>query len=83
MGVMNCSRRECSSIMCDTYIESIGYVCYECQAEFKEYLQKNGLNPTTESQIKEELEKFMITPKGSHKEGKDISVDDFFNERTR
>ena len=69
--------------MCDTYIQSIGYICSDCKSEFKDYLQKNGLNPTTEGQINMELEKFMVISKDQYVDGKDTTVDDFFNERTQ
>lgn len=78
MGVMSCSRKDCDNIMCDIYVESIGYICYDCKSEFKDYLQKNGLNPKTEGHIKKELEKFMATSKEQCNE---ITVNDFFNER--
>lgn len=80
MGVMNCSRKNCGHIMCDTYVESIGYICSECNLEFKEYLKNNGLNPTTEGQINRELEKFMITTKYDNNE---TDVESFVNERTQ
>lgn len=83
MGVMSCSRRECNNIMCDTYVDSVGYVCNDCKEEFKEYLQKMGFSPKTEGQITKEVEKFMATSKGSYAEGNEISVDDFFDERSR
>lgn len=35
MGVMTCSRSDCENIMCDTYVPSVGYICSECQEEFK------------------------------------------------
>jgi len=35
MGVMSCHRKCCENIMCDTYIDGIGYVCNDCQTEFK------------------------------------------------
>ena len=38
MGVMSCSRNNCDNIMCDTHIYDVGYICWECQKEFKEYL---------------------------------------------
>ena len=69
--------------MCDTYVQSIGYICADCKAEFKEYLQKNGLNPATEGKIKTELEKFMKTRKDTYIDGNETTVDDFFNEYTR
>ena len=83
MGVMACSRKDCDSIMCDTYVQSVGYVCSNCQSEFKNYLQKNSLDPTTEGQIKKELEKFMTTSKDLYVDGEVITVDDFFTKQTR
>lgn len=83
MGVMSCSRKDCDNIMCDTYVIKVGYVCNECKREFKDYLDKNNLDPNTEGQITVELLKFMATGKDTYIEGKLISVDDFFNEHTR
>ena len=80
---MSCSRKDCDGIMCDTYVSSVGYICYECQSEFKEYLEKEDLNPKTEGQIIRELEKFMVTTKDKYVEGKETTVCDFFEERTR
>lgn len=40
MGVMNCSRKDCSSIMCHTHISGVGYICSDCQTEFKNFLCK-------------------------------------------
>ena len=79
MGVMSCSRITCEKIMCDTYIDRIGYVCYECESEFKEYLTKKGINPKTEGEIHKVLNIFMNTSKGSYESGNDIDVDDFFS----
>lgn len=83
MGVMSCRRDGCTQIMCDTYIDGIGYVCYECQREFKEYLIQEGAQASTEGQIHKALKTFMDTYKGRHEQGNDISVDDFFNRNTR
>jgi len=80
---MNCSRKNCDNIMCDIYVQSVGYICNPCTSEFKEYLQKNGLNPKTEGQINSELELFMATAKDAYCDGNEITVNDFFNERTR
>lgn len=79
MGVLNCSRKGCDNIMCDTYVESVGYICYECQEEFKEHLQRNDLVFNTDEQIIKELKKFMTI----YKEGKQIDINNFFKERTR
>jgi len=83
MGVMSCNRVDCESIMVHTHVYSVGKVCDECQYEFKEYLKKENLNPETEGQITIELLKFMNTPKDCYVEGKKVSVDEFFQSRTR
>lgn len=33
-GVLACDRRGCDNIMCDIYVPSVGYVCWECKNEF-------------------------------------------------
>lgn len=83
MGVMSCSRKGCENIMCDTYVKSIGYICNDCKSEFKEYLQKNSLKPTTEGEINRELEKFMVTAKDEYPDWSETTVDDFFDKHTR
>jgi len=84
MGVMACSRKGYNSVMCDTHT-SEGYICYECKDEFKLYLKDKNLNPTTERDIESALTLFMGTSKDSYSEkgSKEISVDDFFSERTK
>jgi hypothetical protein len=82
MGVMSCHRNGCDSIMCDTYVDGIGYVCFDCQKEFKEYLESNGIIVPTEGDIKRELKKFMGTEKGEFEKGNEISVNDFFSNYT-
>jgi len=83
MGVMSCSRKECENIMCDTYVNSVGYVCGECQSEFKEHLESEGKTDLTEGEIKRELEKFMSTTKDSYVQGDKMDIDDFFNQHSR
>ena len=82
MGVMECYRKKCTQIMCDTYIDDIGYICHECQDEFKLYLQSRGIEPKNEREIKTHLEIFMKENKGMFDE-KEISVDDFFKEHSK
>jgi hypothetical protein len=82
MGVKYCGRLSCNNIMCDTYIDSFGYICDECKSEFKEYVKKNNLNLTKEGEINRELVKFKMAPKGVFTDGREISIDDFFNEHT-
>lgn len=83
MGVMSCHRKGCNEIMCDTYINDIGYICYDCQREFDDYLSNNNIVLTTEYGIKNELKKFMKTEKGGYDDNVEISVDDFFKQNTR
>lgn len=83
MGVMSCNRKSCENIMCDTYISAVGYVCYECQNEFKEYLTKQNIEVKNEGEINRELEKFMATDKDSFVSGKEMSVDEFFSTHTK
>ena len=83
MGVMSCFRPDCESIMCDTYVDGVGYVCRECQSEFQEYVQFEGLEVDTEGAIKDALKEFKKTSKGKYALGEDMSIDDFFNKHTR
>jgi hypothetical protein len=84
MGVMSCSRKNCDNIMCDTYVDSIGYVCGDCQEEFKRYLENSGLTPTTVGEINKHLSAFMATPKDYVTDGwnDSITVNEFFRLRT-
>lgn len=79
MGVMSCSRSGCESIMCDTYILEVGYICYKCQHEFKEYV--GGSELENESQIISKLKDFMDTEANQYYDSK-ISIDDFFKQNT-
>lgn len=78
MGVKECSRKNCDQIMCETYISDIGYVCYECKQEFKEYLESNGIEELPEGEMLRQLKSFMKTSKDEFTQGEVIDVDDFF-----
>lgn len=82
MGVMGCHRNGCDNIMCDTYVNGVGYVCRECQSEFKLYIESSGIFVETEGEIKRELIKFMETEKDTYSKGKEMNIDEFFNEYT-
>lgn len=75
MGVMNCYRKGCENILCDTYIPDIGYICRECKEEFKEKYPhiKGELIP---QMLKEfiQIHKQNIEP--------DTTVEDYFNQYT-
>lgn len=59
MGVLDCCRIGCDSIMCDTHISSIGYLCDECQKEFKYYLVEIDHYPQDDVEIIEALHDFI------------------------
>lgn len=35
---MSCSISDCDNIMCDTYVDEIGYMCSECKQRFVQWL---------------------------------------------
>jgi hypothetical protein len=78
MGVMQCDRYKCNEVMCHTWMEGVGYVCNECQKEFKSYLRINRITAETEGALKRQLPLFMETPKGQYFLGKKMSVEQFF-----
>ena len=80
---MSCFRTDCENIMCDTYIDGVGYVCYECKSEFKDYLNTKGKTNLTEGEIKRELEKFMDTSKDKYIQGNKMDIDEFFESYTK
>ena len=83
MGVMSCYRTNCDNIMCDTYVQGVGYICSDCQSEFKEYLISKGKTEISEFEIKKELKIFLETDKDDfNTSGDKIDVDDFFNSYT-
>jgi transposase-like protein len=80
---MSCSRRGCSNVMCDTYINDIGYVCHDCQKEFQLFLDENNKNPKNANEIHDELEKFMETTSRKNYDSGELSIDEFFRQNTR
>lgn len=85
MGVMECKKHDCENILCDTYIEKIGYVCNECQKEFKQYLSRlnHSIDEMSAQNFAYQLYYFMTLPKGSFALKEMKSVDNFFAEHTR
>jgi hypothetical protein len=70
--------------MCDIYVDDVGYVCYECQNEFKTYLESNYPDEEfTEGQMKVKLKDFMKSEKDTYVEGEVVSVSEFFSSRRR
>ena len=65
--------------MCDTYVDGVGYVCYECKSEFKSS-HKDEFDSFAE--IRTAFDKFMDSPKDYHK-GEGVTVDQFFDKYSR
>lgn len=82
MGVMSCNRKGCENIMCDTYIPEIGYLCWECEKEFKAGVVKSA--PETEFEIRHQLRHFIGTEKQEEQQKEnEIDVDRFFDQYRR
>ena len=81
MGVMGCSKKYCENIMCDTYINSVGYVCGDCQNEFEKYANSGEVKtPKNEGEIEELLTEWVSMEKGIGA-GEEMTVSEFFNKR--
>lgn len=81
MGVMPCKRKECENVLCDTYVDGIGYICNSCKEEFEEFLSYNLRNPQTQGEFLEDLRSFMATEKGNIKPISNVK--EFFKNYTR
>lgn len=80
MGVMTCHRNNCSNIMCETYVDGVGYICGECKGEFALLVDKES-HTMTERTYKRKLSDFMETEKMVG--GDELTtVDEFFNKYT-
>ncbi len=83
MGVLSCSRRGCDNIMCDTCVQGIGYICWDCQDEFKLYVSSHCMHIETDEEITRVLSEFMETNEGSYDNQSSDAIDDFFKANTR
>ena len=81
MSVLACSRKNCNNIMCDTYVDSVGYVCFDCQEQFKQYANKRNISLNTEDIIIA-LREFMNTEKVCSDIQEYGSIDSFFSQFT-
>ena len=59
MGVKSCSNTDCDNIMCDTYINTVGYVCNDCQKAFKQYWLSHKLGLLSHYELIKELGWFL------------------------
>ena len=82
MGLKSCSRKGCESIMCDTYVDGVGYVCDHCQLEFERHLKKVGIEVLTRGEISVELERFIEETRREYLDSEKVSVADFFKTYT-
>lgn len=83
MGAMECNRTGCESVMCDTYVKDVGYICTGCQTEFQRMIElKGGDTKFTRHEIKMELEAFIHTDKAKSAEDfhEKVTVRSFFSE---
>jgi len=82
MGVLSCSRKYCTNIMCDIYVPQVGYICYECKREFINFAESYNQTFNTTNDVVIALNQFLNVPKGSSyvvdKYNK-IDLEDFFN----
>ncbi len=86
MGVMSCHRNGCESIMCDTYIYDVGYICVDCQKEFKQNMIRKIIY--SEEILLCHIVAFMETekeslPKNPYSDLKPMDIDNFFLKNTR
>lgn len=61
MNYANCSKEGCDYKACKTYIDHIGYLCPDCQREFKVYLNMYAVDISDEGIINH-LKIFMEGP---------------------
>lgn len=74
---MSCARKNCDNIMCKTYIEYQGYICYDCKAEFQEKITER----MTEGEMLSKLKDFFQSDKQYTTSNDKISVNEFFDRR--
>jgi len=85
MGVISCSRSGCDSIMCDTHIDSVGNICYDCQSEFIKCMESHQIWAVGDEAITYQLKRFMKINK-DYSSGSGPSQDgirEFFNRHTK
>lgn len=83
MSVKTCHRKGCENIMCDTYVSEVGYVCNECQSEFRTKMAVESVHPETEGEIVKQLKLFISTEKEPEGSNEKITISEFFNKNTK
>lgn len=78
---MSCSRNGCDNIMCDTYVDHAGYICRDCQEEFKNWVKADRIQIHTEGEAITALRIFMDEEKCSMSfSDVQLDLDEFFSE---
>lgn len=67
--------------MCDTYIPAVGYICSECQQEFKLYVGNSCI--IHELELIEILDRFLQCNLKYNPKPISINLDEFFERHTR
>lgn len=80
---MACSRKGCPHVMCDTYIDDVGYICWECKNDFEKWLEIYEYPPKTEDEIVKHLTVFMSIERTGYDNENEISVSEFFRKHSR
>ena len=68
MGIMECNRKDCERILCDTLISTRDreyYICQDCEMELTIYLEKMRDSEMTRNKVFELIDEFMRTPVGT------------------
>lgn len=78
---MPCHRKGCDNIMCRTYVNSVGYVCSDCQSEFEFFVSAKN-KKRTKSKLLRWLGEFMEIPISRNRytsiEDEGITTEEFF-----
>ena len=87
MGAMPCTRNNCHQVMCDIYIDDIGYICPDCKQEFKkrfdDKFDKGDEKPRAMKQdILKELKTFLKSRREFNNPDllKNMTFEEFFDE---
>jgi len=78
MGVKACSNTDCDNIMCDTYINAVGYVCIDCQKAFKQHLISQKVGFLNNYELAKELGWFLDGGLSSETPEDYDYIDEFF-----
>ena len=83
MGVLSCSKVGCNHIMCHTYVPGVGYICSDCQNDFKEWLTRSPLlSMENEYDIQRALIHWLDIPRADRTIAK-INIDEFFHQYSK